>query len=54
MIILPTTPDMPQPRVSLPVPLHAHWHQLPAYPQVVAQAVLGGLHHAYGWEQKAG
>jgi hypothetical protein len=54
MIILPTTPGIPQPPVSLPVPLQAHWHQLPAYLQVVAQAVLGGLHHEYGLEQKAG
>jgi transposase InsO family protein len=47
-------PGIPQPPVSLPVALQAHRHQLPADLQVVAQAVLGGLHHAYRLEQKAG
>jgi transposase InsO family protein len=47
-------PGMPQPPVSLPVALQAHRHQLPADLKVVAQAVLGGLHHAYRLEQKAG
>ena len=47
-------PGIPQPSVFLPVPLQAHRHQLPAHLKVVARAVLGGLHHEYWLEQKAG
>jgi putative transposase len=47
-------PGIPQPSVFLPVPLPAHRYQLPAHLKVVARAVLGGLHHEYWLEQKAG
>jgi transposase InsO family protein len=41
-------PGIPQPPASLPVPLQAHRHRLPAHLSVVAHQILGGLHHAYG------
>ena len=40
-------PGMPQPSVSLPVPLQAHRHRIPEPQRVVARPVLGGLHHDY-------
>jgi putative transposase len=40
--------------VSLSVLLQAHRYRLLADLKVVAQAVLGGWHHEYGLEQKAG
>jgi transposase InsO family protein len=40
-------PGIPQPPVSLLVPLQAHRHRLPPHLRVVARAVLGGLHHEY-------
>ena len=45
-------PGIPQPPVSLPVPLQAHRHQLPAHLPVVSQPILGGLHHAYALAEK--
>jgi putative transposase len=41
-------PGIPQPSASLPVPLQAHRHRLPAHLSVVSHRILGGLHHAYG------
>jgi transposase InsO family protein len=46
-------PGIPQPLASLPVPLQAHWHRLPAHLHLVARPILGGLHHEYGLEAKA-
>ena len=46
-------PGIPQPPAHLPVALHAHRHQLPPRLQVVAQPILGGLHHAYGLAEQA-
>jgi len=45
-------PGIPQPPPSLPVPLQAHRHRLPEYLRVVAQPILGGLHHAYRLEKQ--
>ena len=45
-------PGIPQPPISLPVPLQAHRHQLPAHLPVVSQPILGGLHHAYALAEK--
>jgi putative transposase len=44
---------IPQPPASLPVPLQAHRHRLPAHLYAVARPILGGLHHEYGLEAKA-
>jgi transposase InsO family protein len=46
-------PGIPQPPVSLPVPLHGPRHRLPAHLRVVIRPILGGLHHEYGLKQKA-
>jgi len=46
-------PGIPQPPAHLPVALHGHRHQLPPRLQVVAQPMLGGLHHAYGLAEQA-
>jgi transposase InsO family protein len=46
-------PGIPQPPAHLPVALHVHRHQLPPCLQVVAQPILGGLHHAYGLAEQA-
>jgi transposase InsO family protein len=46
-------PGIPQPPAHLPVALQAHRHQLPPRLQVVAQPILGGLHHAYGLAEQA-
>ena len=46
-------PGIPQPPVHLPVALHGHRHQLPPRMQVVAQPILGGLHHAYRLAEQA-
>ena len=45
-------PGIPQPPASLPVPLHVHRHRLPEHLRVVAQPILGGLHHAYALAEK--
>jgi len=45
-------PGIPQPSASLPVPLQAHRHRLPAYCCVVSRQMLGGLHHKYGLAEK--
>jgi putative transposase len=46
-------PGIPQPPLSLPVPLHVHRHYLPPHVRVVARSILGGLHHEYALEAKA-
>ena len=46
-------PGIPQPPSHLPVALHVHRHQLPQHLKVVAQPILGGLHHEYGLAEKA-
>jgi len=46
-------PGIPQPPSDLPVALHVHRHQLPPHLKVVAQPILGGLHHEYGLAEKA-
>ena len=46
-------PGIPQPPAHLPVALHGHRHQLPPRMQVVAQPILGGLHHAYRLAEQA-
>jgi putative transposase len=46
-------PGIPQPPVSLPVPLQVHRHRLPAHLRVVARPILGGLHHEYRLEEHA-
>jgi putative transposase len=46
-------PGIPQPSALLPVPLQVHRHRLPPHVWVVARPILGGLHHAYNWEEPA-
>jgi putative transposase len=46
-------PGIPQPPASLPVLRQAHRHRLPPHMRVVAQSLLGGLHHAYRLEEQA-
>jgi putative transposase len=46
-------PGIPQPPVSLPVPLHAPRHRRPAHLRVVTRPILVGLHHEYELERKA-
>jgi putative transposase len=45
-------PGIPQPSASLPVPLQAHRHRLPPHVRVIAQSILGGLHHEYRLEEQ--
>jgi putative transposase len=45
-------PGIPQPPLQWPVPLQAHRHRIPNHQRVVARPILGGLHHAYGFEQQ--
>jgi putative transposase len=45
-------PGIPQPPSHLPVTLRVHRHQLPQHLKVVAQPILGGLHHEYGLAEK--
>jgi len=46
-------PGIPQPSVSLPVPLQAHRHRIPAYLRVMTRPILGSLHHEYRLEEQA-
>jgi putative transposase len=46
-------PGIPQPPPHLPALLHSHRHRIPAYLQVAARPILGGLHHEYKLEEKA-
>ena len=46
-------PGLPQPSLSLPVPLHTDRHSIPENLHIVVQPLLGGLHHAYRLIQKA-
>jgi hypothetical protein len=46
-------PGIPQSPEALLPPLQAHRHQIPQNQWVVAQPVLGGLHHEYWLEKKA-
>jgi hypothetical protein len=46
-------PDIPQPSVSPPVPLHGIRHRQPAHLHVETRPMLGGLHPEYGLKQKA-
>jgi putative transposase len=45
-------PGIPQPSVSLRVPLQAHRHRIPEPWRVVARPMLDGLHHDYRLEKK--
>jgi putative transposase len=45
-------PGIPQPPPHVPASLHAHRHRLPAYLQVAARPILGGVHHEYWLEAK--
>jgi putative transposase len=40
-------PGIPQPSVSLPVPLQAHRHRMPAHLRAMTRPILGSLHHEY-------
>ena len=46
-------PGIPQPSASLQVPLQAHRHLLPPHVLIIAQSILGGLHHEYQLEAQA-
>jgi hypothetical protein len=46
-------PGIPQPLVSLPVPLHGPRHRLPAHLRVMTRPILGSLHHDSRLEEKA-
>ena len=46
-------PGIPQPRPALPVTPQAPRHQIATGQRVVAQFVLGGLHHDYRLENRA-
>ena len=41
-------PGVPDPPVGIPVALQSARHQIPDDLEVIAQPVLGGLHHEYG------
>jgi transposase InsO family protein len=45
-------PGLPQPSLSLPVPLHTDRHGIPENLQIVVRPLLGGLHHEYWLTQK--
>jgi putative transposase len=45
-------PGLPQPPVSLPVPLQVHRHRLPKHLSVVSYQILSGLHHTYELAEK--
>jgi putative transposase len=46
-------PGIPQPPVSLLAALQKHRHRTSAYQRVMANPILGGLHHHYRLEEKA-
>jgi transposase InsO family protein len=46
-------PGIPQPSLSLPVPLRAHRQRMPENLHVVARPILGSLHHEYRLEERA-
>jgi transposase InsO family protein len=46
-------PGIPQPMRPLPRPSQTHRHRLPRDLCVGSRAILNGLHHEYGFEQKA-
>jgi transposase InsO family protein len=46
-------PGLPDPPADLPVTPHEHRHRIPNHLKVIAQPVLGGLHHEYGLVAKA-
>jgi transposase InsO family protein len=46
-------PGIPQPSVSLLVPLQAHQPRIPAHLRVMTHPILGGLHHEYHLEEQA-
>ena len=46
-------PGIPQPSVSLPVPLRPHRHRLSASLRVTSCPILSGLHHEYRLEEQA-
>jgi transposase InsO family protein len=46
-------PGIPQPSVSLPVPLQAHRHRIPVHRRVMTCPILGSLHHEYHLEEQA-
>jgi putative transposase len=46
-------PGIPQPSAALPVSLQTSRHQLPTGQLVVARSIMSGLHHDYGFEERA-
>jgi putative transposase len=46
-------PDIPNPPSDLPVALQTHRHRIPNHLKVMANPILGGLHHEYGLLPKA-
>jgi len=46
-------PGIPNPPSDLPVALQTHRHRIPNHLKVMAQPILGGLHHEYGLLPKA-
>jgi putative transposase len=45
-------PSIPQPPISLPVPVYPHRHRLPEHLCVAIRPILGGLHHEYRHDEK--
>jgi len=45
-------PGIPQPPISLPVPVYPHRHRLPDHLCVAIRPILGGLHHEYRLDEK--
>jgi putative transposase len=46
-------PGIPQPPAHVPAPPHEYQHQIAGHLQVIAQPILGGLHHEYQLREKA-
>ena len=46
-------PGIPDPPDALPVTPHEHRHIIPGNLKIVANPLLGGLHHEYGLVPKA-